>query len=136
MSPSPEDQWRPPEPPGRPPRTPGGGGGPGSPARPPVRPRWMPWVILGLVLAIFLVWRAAPGTTQPSATLDYGSFLTNVSQGHVKSIKYDGTSGKITGQFSDTFNIDGKKTFTTQGPIGAMPDAVITPSSVTAGTSQ
>ncbi|HWS44935.1 MAG TPA: ATP-dependent zinc metalloprotease FtsH, partial [Acidimicrobiia bacterium] len=93
--------------------------------RPPVRPRWMPWVILGLVLAIFLVWRAAPGTTQPSATLDYGSFLTNVSQGHVKSIKYDGTSGKITGQFSDTFNIDGKKTFTTQGPIGAMPDADI-----------
>ena len=49
MSPSPEDQWRPPEPPGRPPRP---GGGPGGPARPPTsRPRWLPWVLIGLILA-------------------------------------------------------------------------------------
>src|SRR3954468_4644735 len=85
MSPSPEDQWRPPEPPGRPPRQ----GGPNTPPRTPGRPRWIPWVIVALVVAIFLVWQAAPGSTPERASVDYGAFLTLVNDGHVKSIKYD-----------------------------------------------
>ena len=24
------------------------------------RPKWMPWVVIGLIVAIFFVWKAAP----------------------------------------------------------------------------
>ena len=99
MSPGPEDQWRPPEPPpGRSPRP----GSPGGPIRSGNRPKWMPWVVIGLIVAIFLVWKAAPTSSTPQAKLDYGTFLTLVGQDHVSSIKYDASSGKITGAFKET----------------------------------
>ncbi|MDQ1457230.1 MAG: cell division protease FtsH [Actinomycetota bacterium] len=122
MTPGPEDQWRPPEPPpGRSPRP----GAPGGPTRPGNRPKWLPWVVIGLIVAIFLVWRAAPTSTTSSVTLDYGNFLTLVGQDHVSSVKYDASSGKITGAFKDGFTKDGKKVFTTQGQINQLPDADI-----------
>ena len=55
----PEEQWRPPEPPNRPPR-PGGPGGNGAP-KPSSRPRWMPWIIVAVLVTLVLVWQAAPG---------------------------------------------------------------------------
>ncbi len=122
MSPGPEDQWRPPEPPpGRSPR-PGSSGGP---LRSGNRPKWLPWVVIGLIVAVFLVWRAAPSSTASQEKLDYGQFLTLVKQGHVANIKYDASNGKITGAFSSGFtnDNDGKKEFTTQGQINALPDA-------------
>ncbi len=69
-------------------------------------------------MAVFLVWKAAPGSTTAQEKLDYGTFLTLVKQGHVSSIKYDSSSGKITGAFSEGFtnNNDGKKEFTDPGP--------------------
>ena len=76
MTPGPEDQWRPPEPPpGRSPRP-----GPPGAMRPGNRPKWLPWVVIGLIVAIFLVWRAAPASTTSSVSLDYGNFLTLVGQ--------------------------------------------------------
>ncbi|MDQ1385202.1 MAG: cell division protease FtsH, partial [Actinomycetota bacterium] len=124
MSPGPEDQWRPPEPPpGRSPR-PGGPGG--SPLKAGNRPKWMPWVIIGLIVVGFLVWRAAPPSSTSTTKVDYGDFRTLVAQDHVSSIKYDASSGKITGQFKDGFTRDGKKEFTTQGQINQLPDADIT----------
>ncbi len=117
---SPNDQWRPPEPPGRPPR-PGGG-----PARPPTpRARWMPWVIVGLVIAVFLFWQAVPNNTTEAAKIDYGAFIQNVKDGHVQSIKYDASNGKISGKFGGGFKVDGKSDFTTQGQPTALPDADI-----------
>ena len=121
MSPGPEDQWRPPENP-RPPRS---GGGPGGSSRPGSRPRWLPWVIIALLVGIFLVWKASPSSTPARASVDYGSFMTLVNQGHVDSIKYDASSGKITGEFKGDFTQDGHKEFTTQGPPNALPDADI-----------
>jgi cell division protease FtsH len=115
MSP-PEDQWRPPEQPGRPPR-PGGASG-----RPAGRPRWMPWVIVGLIVAIFLFWQAAPSTTPERAKLDYGTFLQRVRENKVSSIKYDASSGKITGKFANGVNEGGKTEFTAQGPENLLPD--------------
>ena len=53
------------------------------------RPKWMPWVIVGLIVAIFFVWQAAPSSAPPQEKLDYGDFLTLVTQDHVASIKYD-----------------------------------------------
>src|SRR4051794_11905111 len=92
MSPSPEDQWRPPEPPNRTPRQ----GGPGSSPKSPNRPRWMPWVLVALVVGIFLVWQAAPSTTPARTSVDYSKFLQLVTDGHVQSIKYEASTGKIT----------------------------------------
>ncbi len=82
----------------------------------------MPWVLIGLILAIFLAVQARPGSTSNSAKLDYGEFMSLVQQKKVDSIKYDSTSGKITGQFKSDYTQDGKKTFTTQGPLNALPE--------------
>src|SRR5207253_2958752 len=117
----PEDQWRPPEQPGRPPRM-GGGGSGGTPGRQGGRPRWMPWVIVGLIVAIFLFWQAAPSTTPDRAKLDYGTFLQDVRENKVASIKYDASSGKITGKFGNGVTEGGKSEFTAQGPESALPD--------------
>jgi cell division protease FtsH len=122
MSPGPEDQWRPPEPPpGRSPRP----GSPGGPSKPGNRPKWMPWVVIGLIVAIFFVWRAAPTSTTSTVKLNYGDFQTLVRQDHVASINYDASSGKITGAFKSGFTKDAKKEFTTQGQINQLPDADI-----------
>ena len=122
MTPGPEDQWRPPEPPpGRSPRP----GSPGGPARPGNRPKWLPWLVIGVIVAGFLVWKAAPPSSTSQTKLDYGTFLTLVGQDHVTSIKYDASSGKITGAFKDGFTKDGKKEFTSQGQINQLPDADI-----------
>jgi cell division protease FtsH len=120
MSPGPEDQWRPPEPPpGRSPRP----GSNGSPLKQGNRPKWLPWVVIGLLVAIFFVFKAVPGSTTSQEKLDYGDFLTLVKQDHVANIKYDSSNGKITGAFKEGFtkNGDGKKEFTTQGQPVQMP---------------
>ena len=95
--------------------------------RPGNRPKWMPWVIIGLIVAIFLVWQAAPTSTHAAGEArlrqlpDPGRRRTTSP-----SIKYDASSGKITGAFKDGFTQDdGKKEFTTQGQINQLPDADI-----------
>jgi cell division protease FtsH len=92
------------------------------------RPKWMPWVIVGLIVAIFLVWRAAPPSSPAQEKLDYGEFLTLVKQDHVANVKYDASNGKVTGAFKEGFtkDNDGKKEFTTQGQINQLPDADVT----------
>jgi cell division protease FtsH len=114
MSPAPEEQWRPPE------RTPRNGQGQGT--KPPARPRWMPYVIIGLVVAIFLVWQAAPSTTPARADLTYGKFMSLVEDKKVDEIKYDSSSGRINGKFVENFAEDGKNEFSTQGPQNGLPD--------------
>ena len=66
-------------------------------------------MIIALLVAIFLVWKASPTSTPARASLDYGEFLTLVNQGHVDSIKYDASSGKITGEFKGDFTQDGQE---------------------------
>src|SRR6478752_2762576 len=105
---SPDDQWRPPEQQGRTPR-------PGGQTKPPARPKWMPWVIIALIVAIFLFWQAAPGTGVARANVKYGEFLGLVKQDKVASINYDASNGKITGQFVKGFTQDGHSDFATQG---------------------
>jgi len=89
------------------------------------RPKWVPWVIVAFIVAIFLIWKAVPAATPAQAKLDYGEFLTLVSQDHVNSIKYDASSGKITGEFRGDFKQDGHTEFNTQGQINQLPDADI-----------
>jgi cell division protease FtsH len=85
----------------------------------------MPWVIVGLVVAIILFWATTNNSTPNRAKIEYGEFLTLVQQGHVDSIKQDPSNGKIVGKFNKDFNQDGKSEFTTQGTIGPIPPADI-----------
>ncbi len=119
----PEDQWRPPEPPNRPPRQ-GGQGGPGSGGspRPSSRPRWLPWVIVGVLVTLVLVWQAAPGGGSSQAEVEYSRFLELVEQENVEQINYESSSGKITGEFRGDFEVDGESEFTTQGQPDGLPD--------------
>jgi cell division protease FtsH len=75
----------------------------------------MPWVIVGLIIAVVLVVQARPGTTTARAKIDFGRFQQLVVQDKVDSIKYDASSGTITGKFRGTFQEDGKSEFSTQG---------------------
>jgi cell division protease FtsH len=120
MSPSPEDQWRPPEPPGR---QPGNRPTPPRPTTP--RSRWLPWVVIAVVVIALVVWRTAPGSSSEALKLDYSDFLTLVNKGAVQDIKYEASSGKITGQFKPGQEQQGKTTFSTQGQPNALPDADI-----------
>ncbi|MGQ0825208.1 MAG: ATP-dependent zinc metalloprotease FtsH [Actinomycetota bacterium] len=114
MSP-PEDQWRPPENPNRRPR-PGG-------ARPPVpRPRWTPWIVLAVLVTGFLVWRAAPSGDGGQVELDYSEFLTLVEEDKVANIKYESSSGKITGALVEGEKVEGKEELTTQGQPDGLPN--------------
>src|SRR3954447_15218662 len=115
MSPSPEDQWRPPEPPGRPNR-------PNAPRPTTPRSRWLPWVVIGVVVIAVLVWRTAPTGSPDRAQLDYGEFLTLVDKGAVESIKYDQSNGKIVGEFKPGHDQGGKSAFQTQGPLDQLPE--------------
>ena len=116
MSPESNDRWRPPEPPGRPPRPP-------SPPRAPTsRSRWLPWVFLGLLVTALLVYQGLPKSSSSQASLTYSQFLTQVRADKVATIKYDSSSGHITGQFKKGQNFEGKTTFAATGPRNQMPD--------------
>jgi cell division protease FtsH len=80
----------------------------------------MPYVLVGLVVAVVLFWKVAPGASPARSNLQYSQFTTLVKEGHIQAIKYDQSNGKITGKYSTDFNSpDGHKEFTTQGPISA-----------------
>jgi cell division protease FtsH len=99
----------------RPPdRPPGPGKPPGSPPPTPRPwPRWLPLVVLGIVVAIFLVTTVRTTNTE-SATLTYSQFTDAVEAGDIKSVNYDPSNGKLSGEFKSPQ--DGKTEFTSSGP--------------------
>ncbi|MFM8973588.1 MAG: hypothetical protein ACKOOG_13345, partial [Actinomycetota bacterium] len=78
----PDEQWRPPDPPGRAPR-------PAPTGKPASRPKWLPWLIVALIVGAFLVWRTTPGTKPDQVKIDYGQFRTLGQEGKVESITYN-----------------------------------------------
>ncbi len=99
---------RPPERPSGPPKPPGT---PTPSSRP--WPRWLPLVMLGVVVAIFLFTTIRTDTPE-RASLSYTEFSKTVSDGNVKSVSYDPSNGNITGEFKTPQ--DGKTDFSSSGP--------------------
>jgi cell division protease FtsH len=128
--PTPPPSWRPdagpPSPPGdRPPPdrqpperrpTPPSGGG-SSPSL-----RWVPWIVLALIAAAFIVSSLA-GSSSSKADLTYSEFVSAVDSGNVKSIDFNKSSGAISGKFVDPVN--GKSEFSSSGPKDNLPDPVL-----------
>jgi cell division protease FtsH len=83
----------------------------------------MPWVIIALIVAIFLVWQTAQNTTPARASIPYSKFTQLVKENQVQTIKYDSSNGKIIGRFAGGHTEDGKAEFSAQGPLTKLPDA-------------
>src|SRR4051794_9341896 len=124
-----------PTPNGRPPTPPGGsrpgGGGPDRPqgARPGEKKsgsspslRWVPWIVLALIAAAFLVSSLA-GSSSSKADLTYSEFTTAVDNGNVKSIDFNKSSGAISGKFVEP--VKGKAEFSSSGPKDNLPDTML-----------
>ncbi len=74
-------------------------------------PRWLIWVLLGLVAASFLAPFALPGSS--STEISYSEFLERAQAEQIDKIDYDNTTAKISGEFSSGPD-EGDK-FTTTG---------------------
>ena len=94
-------------PPGRNPRQ-------GGPTPPPSPTRWLPWLIIGVLLVGGLFFFNFGRTTETKADLSYTQFQKAVDNGTVQSVEFDPTNGKITGTFKTEQG--GKKQFTSSGP--------------------
>ncbi|HEY3672472.1 MAG TPA: ATP-dependent zinc metalloprotease FtsH [Acidimicrobiia bacterium] len=103
------------EPPERRPTPPSGGGS--SPSL-----RWVPWIVLALIAAAFIVSSLA-GSSSSKADLTYSEFTTAVDNGNVKSIDFNKSSGSISGKFVQP--VGGKSEFSSSGPKDNLPDTML-----------
>jgi cell division protease FtsH len=128
--PTPPPSWRPDA---RPPGPPGDGPPPDRqpPERRPTPPsgggsspslRWVPWIVLALIAAAFVVSSLA-GSSSSKADLTYSQFANQVDDGNVKSIDFNKSSGAISGKFVEPVN--GKAEFSSSGPKDDLPDSML-----------
>ena len=127
--PTPPPSWRPDT---RPPTGPPNDGPPSE--RPPTerRPpsgggtspslRWVPWIVLALIAAAFVVSSLAGGSSS-KADLTYSQFVNQVDNDNVKSIDFNKSTGSISGKFNNAVN--GKTEFSSSGPKDNLPDPLL-----------
>jgi cell division protease FtsH len=125
-----------------------GTGGPGGNGRPPTPPpgwrpgsgqserpdqgerrpssssslRWVPWIVLALIAAAFLVSSLA-STGSAKNDLSFSQFQKAVDAGQVKSIEFNKSTGTINGKYNSPQN--GNTEFTSSGPKNDLPAAVL-----------
>jgi cell division protease FtsH len=92
------------------------GDGPRRPGRPGSWPRWVLWVLAGLLLATILVPSLLPD--EGGQDLTYSQFIDEVRAGSVESVEINNTNGNITGTFED-----GTEFSTTGGGDRALSEA-------------
>ncbi len=93
-----------------------GGGAPGSGGPPEGGfPRWVPWIVVGLILAALLISNLG-GSGPQRDVLDYSEFIEAVKADRVEQVKIDQLSGHIEGAFKNDDE------FVTQGPQNQVPD--------------
>ncbi|NNE12064.1 MAG: ATP-dependent zinc metalloprotease FtsH, partial [Ilumatobacter sp.] len=78
------------------PSLPGGGDGENQPTS---MRRWLPWIAIGLILAIFLVPSVLSGDDGDEIT--YREFIGLVDAGEVSELEWENGTGKITGKLDD-----------------------------------
>src|SRR6266699_2117727 len=86
----------------------------GGPTPTPSPTRWLPWLIIGVLLVGGLFFFNFGRTSTSKADLSYSQFQKAVDNGTVQSVEFDPTNGKITGTFKTAQG--GKKEFTSSGP--------------------
>ena len=120
MSTPPEEQWRPPEEPGGPndPRR----QAPQQPSGPSPRRAWIPWIILGSLVAVVLLWQIAPSDDTERAELTYAEFLESAGDGDISDVEYNQENGKLRGAFAPGVAVDERSDFEAQGPVNNLPD--------------
>ncbi|MBI2168767.1 MAG: ATP-dependent metallopeptidase FtsH/Yme1/Tma family protein [Actinobacteria bacterium] len=107
--------------------TPGRSGPPsrGRPSPAASRMRWIPWVVIGGIVAFLLFGMFLDGGGEREE-LQYSEFLSKVRAGKIESVEIQQSSGKITGSFvagADAGKDAGKEVdFQTQGPAGEIPE--------------
>ena len=66
--------------------------------------------LLFLLLVVILAYQAwvwlGPGTGQPTATIKYSEFVTQLNNEHVKSVTYDPTTRELTGTLDHTITVN------------------------------
>ncbi len=103
------------------PRTPPGGtprGGRQSPESTPSKLRWLPWIVIGGILA-FLLFGTVFDSGDDRRDLEYSEFLSKVEAGEVEKVDIQQDNGSIKGVFTE----GGEEVeFETQGPSSEIPD--------------
>ena len=82
----------------------------------------MPWIVLALIAAAFLVSSLAGGSSS-KADLTYSQFVNQVDDDNVKSIDFNKSTGSISGKFNEPVN--GKTEFSSSGPKDNLPDPLL-----------
>jgi len=98
---------QPPPPP--PPPPPSGNNADGKSGASTQWPRWSLWILVGVILASFLLTTLLGGDDGES--IAYDDFIQQAGEGQVASITFDNTNAKITGELEDGTQ------FTTTGPL-------------------
>jgi cell division protease FtsH len=108
----------------RPPRAPDrrpGGSGDGRQPQPPTTPPWvrfLPWLLLLALVAVFVLPSISSGGGG-AKDLNFTQFTNAVKKDQVKSVEFDPSNGDITGTFKS--EQDGTKDFTSSGPNNDLP---------------
>ena len=124
--PTPPPGWRPGDS-NRPPERSSGSSGPGGsgsgdkPSGSSPSLRWVPWVVLALIAAAFLVSTLANSGSSKN-DLTYSQFTKAVTAGDVKSIEYNKSTGSIDGKYRAPVN--GSNEFSSSGPKDDLPTAM------------
>ena len=84
------------------------------------RNRWMPWLIVGVVVLAFVIIfsNGLTGSKATSTSLQYSEFRQSISDNKIATIVYDPDNGNISGKFRDGVTVDGATEYTTVGPRG------------------
>ena len=82
----------------------------------------MPWIVLALIAAAFVVSSLAGGGSS-KADLTYSQFVDAVDDGNVKSIDFNKSTGRSAARSTEP--VGGKKEFSSSGPKDNLPDPML-----------
>jgi cell division protease FtsH len=85
--------------------------------------RWVPWVLLALVAAAFLVSSLAGGSSS-TTDLTYTQFVDQVDADNVKTVEFNKSTGAINGDLTEP--VKGNTQYTSSGPKDNLPEGLVT----------